>query len=103
MDTLPWPETIYHYASPQTLVGIIENECVWATHYGFLNDRKEMLEGCEFFKSLWSDIKEANPKVNAERYDDFDTRIDELIAEIKNFKRDIFIACFSKNPDSLYQ
>ena len=94
---------IYHYTSPQALLGILDSESIWATHYAFLNDRKEMLEGCEYFMLQWRTAKEANSGADFALLANLDSRINELIADIKEFKRNIFIACFSKNPDSLYQ
>lgn len=32
---------LYHYTNVQGLKGILENQCLWATHYKFLNDSSE--------------------------------------------------------------
>jgi Protein of unknown function (DUF2971) len=32
---------LYHYTNEQGLKGILENQCLWATHYKFLNDFSE--------------------------------------------------------------
>jgi hypothetical protein len=37
---------LYHYTNEQGLYGILENRCIWATHYKFLNDYLEV----ELFK-----------------------------------------------------
>lgn len=34
---------LYHYTNEQGLYGILENQCVWATHYKFLNDYSEIV------------------------------------------------------------
>lgn len=34
-------ERIFHYTSSQGLYGILESNCLWATHFKFLNDSKE--------------------------------------------------------------
>jgi hypothetical protein len=34
---------LYHYTNEQGLYGILENQCVWATHYKFLNDYSEII------------------------------------------------------------
>jgi len=33
---------LYHYTTEQGLYGILQNQCVWATHYKFLNDFSEI-------------------------------------------------------------
>jgi Protein of unknown function (DUF2971) len=33
---------LYHYTNKQSLKGILENQCLWATHYKFLNDSLEI-------------------------------------------------------------
>jgi hypothetical protein len=35
-------KTLYHYTTWDGLIGIIENQCLWATHYRFLNDYSEL-------------------------------------------------------------
>ena len=35
------PELLYHYTDQKGLLGIIENECLRATHSQFLNDLSE--------------------------------------------------------------
>jgi hypothetical protein len=33
---------LYHYTNEQGLYGILDNKCLWATHYKFLNDASEI-------------------------------------------------------------
>lgn len=35
-------ERLFHYTSAQGLYGILASNCIWATHYRFLNDSKEL-------------------------------------------------------------
>lgn len=35
-------ERFFHYTSAEGLLGILNNDCIWATHYRFLNDRREI-------------------------------------------------------------
>ena len=35
-------ERFFHYTSPAGLYGILESGCLWATHYRFLNDEREL-------------------------------------------------------------
>ena len=45
------PESLYHYTTQKGLYGILDNECIWATHYRFLNDLSECLEASELFEA----------------------------------------------------
>lgn len=46
------PELLYHYTKEKGLYGILERECIWATHYRFLNDLSECLEAAEMFEAI---------------------------------------------------
>lgn len=34
---------LYHYTNEKGLHGILENQCIWATHYKFMNDYSEII------------------------------------------------------------
>ena len=34
-------DRLFHYTSPEGLYGILESDCLWATHFKFLNDSNE--------------------------------------------------------------
>jgi hypothetical protein len=36
-------DRLFHYTSAAGLYGILESGCLWATHYRFLNDNRELL------------------------------------------------------------
>jgi hypothetical protein len=40
-DVRSEPELLYHYTTQEGLLGILENACIWATHYRYLNDASE--------------------------------------------------------------
>jgi len=46
------PEFLYHYTREKGLYGILEKDCIWATHYRFLNDLSECLEAPELFEAM---------------------------------------------------
>jgi GTPase SAR1 family protein len=48
---------LYHYTTEQGLYGILDNQCLWATHYKFLNDYSEI----ELFRDKL--IKELYPSI----------------------------------------
>jgi len=35
-------DRLFHYTSPQGIYGILESGCLWATHFRFLNDSREV-------------------------------------------------------------
>jgi hypothetical protein len=41
------PTTLYHYTTPSGLIGILDEEAIWATHGRFLNDQSEFKFGKE--------------------------------------------------------
>lgn len=43
---------IYHYTDQNGLMGILENDCIWATHYRFLNDASERQGAVDFFLEI---------------------------------------------------
>jgi hypothetical protein len=45
------PEFLYHYTTEKGLYGILEEGCIWATHYRFLNDFTECLEAVDRLES----------------------------------------------------
>jgi hypothetical protein len=54
------PELLYHYTTQDGLLGIIEKECIWATHFRCLNDTSE---GQIVSRAAWDEL---NSRVNAD-------------------------------------
>jgi hypothetical protein len=46
------PELLFHYTRQSGLDGILKDDCIWATHYRFLNDLSECLEAPELFEAM---------------------------------------------------
>jgi hypothetical protein len=44
------PEFLYHYTTEKGLYGILESDCIWATHYLFLNDGTERQLGLSVYR-----------------------------------------------------
>lgn len=40
-------DVLYHYTTQEGLIGILESNCLWATHYKFLNDYSELMKSKE--------------------------------------------------------
>jgi len=45
-------EPLYHYTDQKGLLGILETECLWATHHRFLNDSSEREGALDFFMAI---------------------------------------------------
>lgn len=87
-------DLIYHYTNLSALIGIIENQCLWATHLYFLNDRNEYKHGMGIVKEVIESIKtEENRSILH--------AISVVLDDIS--KVDKYVICFSKNGDSLSQ
>src|ERR1017187_4880845 len=46
------PELLYHYTDEKGLIGILESQNLWASHYRFLNDYEEGRGVKEFFRAM---------------------------------------------------
>ena len=54
------PELLYHYTTQEGLLGILEKECIWATHFRCLNDTSE---GEIVSRAAWHEL---NSRVNSD-------------------------------------
>ena len=43
---------LYHYTDEKGLLGILQSDCLWATHYRFLNDATERQGALDFFVAI---------------------------------------------------
>ena len=85
---------LYHYTDLNGLIGIVQNQALWATNVQFLNDKNEQKYGIELVKEIAESIKNnQNEKV-----------IELIINHVEDrAKLDDYITCFSKNGDLLGQ
>jgi len=85
------PKLLYHYTDQKGLLGIIENECLWATHSQFLNDLSE-------YRIVFDALQK---KIRTERTDDWAVLQSRFLRarQMKGF----FVSSFSheKQDDSL--
>lgn len=87
-------DLVFHYANLSALIGIVENQCLWATNLYFLNDRNEYKHGINIVKDAIESIKSDE---NRHVLHAISVVLDE-ISEV-----DKYVACLSKNGDSLSQ
>ena len=78
---------IYHYTSPDVFVKILQDG-LWATHTDFLNDDMEIKHGERLAELVFS----AEPLKTVHK---------DIRKSLNNL--DVYITCFAKEPDSLYQ
>lgn len=95
-------EELYHYTSAGGIKGIIEHNCIWATHYNYLNDPNEIKYGLNLIKqvieedhSFIEEVKNASSMI-AELLEDEETRRD-------TFQKDIYITSFCEKENLLGQ
>ena len=104
-------ETVFHYTSPDGLLGILENgNTFWFTHSSFLNDIEEgkdiiriyheQLESLEEKGEIDSEFKNHVSAIDSIDYW-FTYEIKKETLEYKEHEVDNYICCFSKNADSL--
>ena len=87
-------DLVFHYTNLSGLIGIIENQYLWATNLYFLNDRNEYKHGVNIIKEVMDSIKtlENESILHA---------ISVVLNEISEV--DKYVTCFSKEADSLSQ
>jgi hypothetical protein len=59
------PELLYHYTDQEGLAGILKDDCIWATHYRFLNDTSERRGALDFLLQTLERLqKEENARIS---------------------------------------
>lgn len=107
-------DTIYHYTSPQGLLGILENKQVvfWFSRYDCMNDISEGKNVLEVYNEVCEELtnekKMDNDFVKAIKDIEIDDRElfityneDNEMLNVKSLLPEKYICCFSKNQDSL--
>lgn len=63
-------EWLYHYTTPEGLIGIVRDNCLWATDAFYINDANELLGGARLAHEQLRKIRErTNDEQQAERID----------------------------------
>ncbi|WP_109314281.1 DUF2971 domain-containing protein [Pseudovibrio ascidiaceicola] len=60
-------QKVFHYTDAAGLKGILETGKIWATHFEFLNDEKEILHGAELFKEYEEEILLQHPIIKSKK------------------------------------
>ena len=96
------PRILSQYSAIPTFKGVIENNNLWATHWAFLNDAKELKRGLEVAKQVITDIKQMENQKSKIQY----LRVLEKIIFGLTKKEiysiiDVYVLCFSEKKDNL--
>lgn len=94
---LDFPEYLYHYTDLNGLLGILDVNGFWATNYGFLNDKEEILHGKKLCVDIIGILKEEHEHSGGQKF------LDELLNLIFSNDQDVFIVSFCSKPDLLSQ
>ena len=92
------PDVIYHYTDAKGLCGIIESECIWATHSGFLNDARELTYSFDVMRNL---IARNNSLEELRQH--FLAKISEHIDTTEAYSPFAYVVCFCTDSNLLSQ
>jgi hypothetical protein len=98
LEPSPLPPELFHYTNLNGMKGIIENQCIWATHFEYLNDFTEIVHGETLAKDL---ILERLALCSTLTKD----ILTHVLSDFDYFTpgSDIYIACFCEKKDLLSQ
>ena len=92
---------VYHYTTPEGLIGIVENRTLWATDVFYLNDSEEFALGIQIARDYMKNLKETangEPAVG---------RLEWLLKELKGIgplrKKTVYVSSLSEDDDQLSQ
>lgn len=92
-------EILYHYTSPEGLLGILKEGLVWAGDARFSNDWMEIEHGLELLKTLLFDVEE-NTRTAAEK--DVLTQLQHIWTSFRN-KQTAYVFALTEKDDDLSQ
>lgn len=88
---------LYHYTTPQGLVGILQSQKLWATESSFLNDSKEIHHGINLAQQIIENYISMNTSDIVKRF------LNEILENLTFNYDEIYIVCFSEDGDLLSQ
>ena len=94
----PPPSTLFHYTTPAGLLGIIENNKLWATHINYLNDATELGYARALVETA---LARHERTTRSQRVREFVHRARRTFDVSKTM--DVFVSCFCEDGDLLSQ
>lgn len=94
-------DLLYHYTTPDGLIGIVENRTLWATDVFYLNDSKEFALGIQIARDYMRDLKDR------ENSECTVGRLEWLMSQFKDIgplrKKTVYVSSLSVEDDLLSQ
>lgn len=94
----PAPPLLYHYTNAPGLLGIIENNKIWATHINYLNDASELFYARQLVDNI---LAQSQKKAASKIVREFFRRVRTVFDVSRTM--DVFISCFCEDGDLLSQ
>lgn len=95
------PRNFYQYSALSTFRGVIEHNDLWATHWAYLNDAKELKKGIKIAKFVHSHELIKGYFKSCNSFGDFEKLISRLTKKEIINKTDAYVLCFSEERDKL--
>ena len=92
--------SLYHYTSLGSLVGIVTNRELWASHVYYLNDSKEIIHACELLDRILDDNSVFEPDIRRSK---FFEHLRKWVGELKSRKFSLFVFSLSEERSLLSQ
>jgi len=92
-----YPQDLYHYTSANGLVGMLQDNRLWATNASYLNDFSELLYAQELAYKILDDHRSYGNGPALEAF------LTEAMKEVKNPSYDVYVVCFCAKKDQLSQ
>jgi hypothetical protein len=91
--------TLYHYTGIGSLLGIVNNRSIWASHVYYLNDSKEILHACDVLGALLRKRDDFVDRVERE----FVQQFDDWLGTFRRDEFHVFVFSLSEVPSLLSQ
>jgi hypothetical protein len=99
------PKNFYQYSAISSFKGVVENNNMWATHWAYLNDAKELKCGVEIVKKVFLEMErnKKDLKLKSQYFDILKSFVSYLNKDDAFDKTDVYILCFTEKKDQLSQ
>jgi hypothetical protein len=93
---------LYHYTTPDGLIGIVKSNSLWATNVLYLNDSRELIGGIDIAREQLRGISNATDDQHTAR------RVEWLLHDIRDFgkafhTKPVFVSALTTQNDQLSQ
>jgi hypothetical protein len=115
------PDAVWHYTTASGLLGILKDDCIWASSINFLNDATENRKAKQLLRDSVSKridsaseadynkivemLKQSEKNGRQITHEDYNEQLRKLLSsKVWDQSEDnVFVTCFSKKKDSLSQ